>query len=226
MARLIFFDTETTGLNSEFGDRIISLGGVEYDDREKPCKEYYQLINPQGRYISATGANVHRLRLADLKDKPIFNQIVDQFLEFIKGSTLLMHNAKFDNDMIDSELKRCDKGVLTDHVDSIVDTIELKNNWALPVANSGLDALCRYYNIDLEQRKKGGHNSLIDAKLLADVYFEMRNQQVAMDFSVPTIQNYQELDNSEKKEVFRVPVAEQEIQKHNQYLQSLITKKS
>ena len=218
MSKIVFFDTETTGLRAEYGDRIIELGGVACDQSLNIVGEYRHLLDPDGREISAEGTKIHKLTIQDLQGKPKFSDIVDEFLEFIADSKLLMHNAKFDVDMINAELERCNKNKLQHYVHSIVDTLSLKNQWQVPISSNSLDALCKHFNIDLGVRIKEGHSAVLDSKLLLQVYKEMRHQPSALDFA--NANNLQSIVKEHFSEV-AVNVSAEELEQHNAYLAKL-----
>ena len=165
--REIVFDTETTGLDPR-EDRVIELGCVELVNRFPTGRTLHRYINAQGRSVHPDALAVHGISDADLADKPVFSQIVDEFLEFIDGAKLVAHNANFDIGFINAEFTRL--GQLLIEPDRVVDTLALARR-KHPMGPNSLDALCRRYGIDNSRRTK--HGALLDAELLAEVYIEL-----------------------------------------------------
>ena len=163
--RLITLDTETTGLNAKGGDRIIEIGCVALDGRVmKSTKENHLqiFINPE-REVPEDAVAIHGITTEFLNDKPKFAEIADEFLDFVRDSTLVIHNAAFDTGFLNMELERIGKGQIEDYCD-VIDTVKLAKK-LLPGRAVSLDALCRYYEIDNSNRTL--HGALLDAELLA-----------------------------------------------------------
>ncbi|RQO55403.1 DNA polymerase III subunit epsilon [Paucibacter sp. KBW04] len=171
--RQIFFDTETTGLQAEGGDRIIEIGCVEMINRQLTGNNLHLYINPQ-RASHEDALRVHGLTEAFLSDKPLFSQIAEQLLEFLAGAELVIHNAPFDIGFVNAELKRLRKPPITDVVGSVRDTLLMARDMFPGKANS-LDALCRRLEVDNSNRKL--HGALLDAELLAEVYIRLTRGQ-------------------------------------------------
>lgn len=174
--RQIFFDTETTGLEADKGDRIIEIGCVEMINRQLTGNNLHLYINPE-RASHEDALKVHGLTEAFLSDKPKFAEIVDQLLAFLAGAELVIHNAPFDIGFVNAELKRLKRGVLTDHVASVRDTLLMARDLYPGKANS-LDALCR--RLEVDNTKRVLHGALLDAELLADVYIRLTRGQDAL----------------------------------------------
>ena len=173
MLREIVFDTETTGLNATGGDRLIELGCVEIVNRIPTGREFHRYLNPQ-RDIHPDAVAVHGLTVDFLKDKPLFKDVADEFLDFIEDAPLVAHNATFDLGFVNAELERVPRPPLT--ADRIVDTLVLARR-RHPAGPNSLDALCKRYGIDLSQRTK--HGALLDSLLLAGVYVELLGERQA-----------------------------------------------
>lgn len=173
MLREIVFDTETTGLSAAAGDRLIELGCVEIVNRIPTGREFHRYINPQ-RDIHPDAVAVHGLTVDFLKDKPLFKDVVDEFMDFIADAPLVAHNATFDLGFINAELGRIAKPQLAS--DRIVDTLVLARR-RHPAGPNTLDALCKRYGIDLSQRTK--HGALLNSLLLAGVYVELLGERQA-----------------------------------------------
>jgi DNA polymerase-3 subunit epsilon len=187
--REIILDTETTGL-SRIEDRVVEIGCVEMIDLMPTGRAYHKYINPQ-RPVHREAQKIHGLSDAFLKTKPVFRRIVDRFLEFIDGATLVIHNAPFDIGMLNAELDRLGIGPLQNEV---VDTLELAKE-KRPGGRHTLDALCSAYNVDNSGRNL--HGALLDANLLSEVYVEMLGgrqfgmsleiHEAAKEFAKPSI---------------------------------------
>ncbi|RZJ08285.1 MAG: DNA polymerase III subunit epsilon, partial [Rubrivivax sp.] len=174
--RQIFFDTETTGLEADKGDRIIEVGCVEMVNRQLTGNNLHLYINPE-RASHEDALKVHGLTEAFLSDKPRFHEIVDQLLGFVAGAELVIHNAPFDVGFVNAELRRLKRGVLTDHVGGVRDTLLMARDLFPGKANS-LDALCR--RLEVDNTKRVLHGALLDAELLADVYIRLTRGQDAL----------------------------------------------
>jgi len=164
--REICFDTETTGLNPYNGDKVVEIGCVEIIDGKKTENVLHLYINPE-REIPENVIAIHGITNEFVKDKPIFADCVQQFLEFIKDSILVAHNAGFDMNFINFELTSIGLEKLPN---KIVDTLEISKR-RFPGLKNNLDALCKRFNIDASHRTK--HGALLDAELLTDVYSEL-----------------------------------------------------
>ena len=175
--RQIVLDTETTGLEPRLGHRIIEIGCVEVIDRRVTGNRYHQYINPE-REIDEGAQEVHGISTAFLSDKPLFKDIVDDFLNFIRGAELVIHNAPFDVGFIDHELNQLNQQ--NNHMDNIctvLDTLVLARKMH-PGQKNNLDALCKRYDIDNSQRDL--HGALLDAEILAETYLAMTGGQTAL----------------------------------------------
>jgi DNA polymerase-3 subunit epsilon len=172
--RQIVLDTETTGLETSQGHRIIEIGCVELVNRRLTGQHYHQYINPQ-REIDQGAIEVHGITNDFLADKPAFAQVAEEFLTFVEGAELVIHNAPFDVGFINSELKRL--GATEGTIESrcrIIDTLQMARG-KHPGQRNNLDALCQRYSVDNSQRDL--HGALLDAEILADVYLAMTGGQ-------------------------------------------------
>lgn len=175
MLRELVMDTETTGLDAKKGDRLIEIGCIELVNRIPSGREYHQYINPEGREVHPDAERVHGISNAMLNDKPVFAQVVDQFLEFLgDDGALVIHNANFDMGFINMELDRLGRPPITP--DRVIDTLALARR-KHPAGPNTLDALCKRYGIDNSKRIK--HGALMDSSLLADVYVELLGERQA-----------------------------------------------
>ncbi|MFV2060985.1 MAG: DNA polymerase III subunit epsilon [Gammaproteobacteria bacterium] len=201
--RYIVLDTETTGLETSQGHRIIEIGCVEVIDRTITGKTYHQYLNPE-REIDEGAIEVHGISNEFLKDKPKFQDIVTDFMNFINGSELIIHNARFDVGFINHELSKL-KGQKHQVEDScsILDTLALARKMH-PGQKNNLDALCKRYDVNNSERDL--HGALLDAEILADVYLAMTGGQVKLsldnfsdDFSNPEQAEIRRVDTSRSK---------------------------
>lgn len=167
MVREIVFDTETTGFDYAKGDRLVEIGAVELVNHLPTGRTYHQYINPE-REVPEDAVKVHGLTYEYLKDFPTFDKVADQWLEFIGDAKLVAHNASFDMNFVNYELKQLSKPEMS--WDNCIDTLEIARNM-FPGARCSLDALCRRFEIDNSARTF--HGALLDAQLLSEVYLEL-----------------------------------------------------
>lgn len=175
--RQIVLDTETTGLSPGDGHRVIEIGCVELVNRRITGRDYHQFLNPD-RDIDEGAERVHGISRADLEGKPRFAEVVEEFLSFIRGSELIIHNAPFDVGFLEHELRlmRHAEAEIVSHA-SVLDTLTLARE-IHPGQRNSLDALCKRYEVDSSSRDV--HGALIDADLLAQVYLAMTGGQTAL----------------------------------------------
>ena len=175
--RQIILDTETTGLEPSEGHRIIEIGCVELVNRRLTGNTYHQYIQPD-REIDAGAIEVHGITNESLKDKPRFTDIADEFLAFIKGTELVIHNAPFDVGFINHEFSMLDgDSVTVDQYCGVLDTLVMARRMH-PGQRNSLDALCKRYEIDNSRREL--HGALLDAEILADVYLALTGGQASL----------------------------------------------
>lgn len=175
--RQIVLDTETTGLEPSQGHRIIEVGCVEMIDRRPTSSHYHQYLQPD-REVDAGAMEVHGISNEFLRDKPRFADIVDEFLAFVRGAELIIHNAPFDLGFIRHELELTGRSWEEfEQQCSVIDTLALARSLH-PGQKNSLDALCKRYEIDNAQRTL--HGALLDAEILADVYLAMTGGQSSL----------------------------------------------
>jgi DNA polymerase-3 subunit epsilon len=173
MARQIILDTETTGLNARLGDRIIEIGCVEMVNRRFTGNNWHSYVNPQ-RKIEEGAKAVHGITDEFLADKRKFSEIANEFIDYIRGAELIIHNADFDIEFLDAEFARLKFGDTKSLAVTVTDTLKLAR--ALhPGKRNSLDALCDRYEIDNTHRTL--HGALLDAELLAEIYLAMTRGQ-------------------------------------------------
>lgn len=165
--REIVLDTETTGLDPETGDRIVEIGALELLNHLPTKKTFHRYLNPE-RDMPAGAFAVHGLSAEFLADKPVFAAIAREFLEFVQGAKLVIHNASFDMKFLNAELTGA--GLPKLPPDQAVDTLEIARR-KFPGAQNSLDALCRRFGVDNSSRQK--HGALLDSEILAEVYLEL-----------------------------------------------------
>ena len=171
--RQVILDTETTGLDPQEGHRIIEIGALELVDRRLTGRHFHQYLNPE-RDIEDGALEVHGISREFLQDKPVFADVAQEFLDFIEGAELLIHNAPFDVGFLDMELSLLNSDVRIESHSSVLDTLDLARNLH-PGQRNSLDALCKRYEVDNSSRKL--HGALLDAEILADVYLAMTGGQ-------------------------------------------------
>ena len=177
--REIVLDIETTGLDVNNGDRIVEIGIVELKNHVQTGACFHCYLNPE-RDSDVQALQVHGLTSEFLKDKPKFIDIVDQFIDFVSDSKIIIHNAPFDVGFINAELRKCEKKELNEN--SIIDSLLLAKKHFLGQSVS-LDSLCRKFDIDISDREI--HGALKDAKLLAHVYLELiGGKQTKLEFNM------------------------------------------
>ena len=169
----IVLDTETTGLDPRSGHRIIEVACIEMENRRFTGRHLHKYVNPE-REIDAGAQAVHGITLEFLADKPKFADIVDEFLEFINGAELVIHNAPFDIGFLNAELRRIDRVPVETVCNGVIDTLRMAKDLH-PGKRNSLDALCERYEIDNSGRTL--HGALLDTELLADVFMAMTRGQ-------------------------------------------------
>ncbi len=208
----VVLDTETTGLKVEEGHRIVEIGCIELENLIPTGKKFHYYINPE-RKVSEKALAVHGYTDSFLSDQKKFKEIVEEFLNFIKYKTLIIHNAEFDLSHLNNELKILGK----DKVDNeVIDTLNLARN-KFPGSSNSLDALCKRYRIDNSKRSK--HTALIDCDLLAKVYINLIDQrEPTLDFQPEDYQASKE--NTEKILYYKKTVipSKEELKQHNEFL--------
>ncbi len=171
--RQVFLDTETTGLAAAQGDRIIEIGCIEMLDRRYTGRRLHHYLNPQ-RASHPDAVRVHGITDDFLADKPLFEAVAGELLEFLAGAEVVIHNAAFDLGFIDAELERLGLPPTVSHVGAVTDTLLMAREM-FPGKSNSLDALCKRLEVDNSHREL--HGALLDAGLLAEVYVRMTRGQ-------------------------------------------------
>ena len=177
--KFIILDTETTGLEVQQGHRIIEIGAVLLNDRKKSEEHFHTYLNPS-RLIDEEASKVHGIMNEDLLDKPYFEEVAEEFLEFVDGSTLVIHNAAFDVGFLNNELKLASsKYPMLEEICEIEDSLALAKD-KFPGQRNSLDALANRFDISGYDRTF--HGALLDANILADVYMSLTGGQSKFEF--------------------------------------------
>lgn len=224
--RQIVLDTETTGLEVEQGHRIIEIGCVELHNRRKTNNYYHQYLNPQ-RDVEDGAYEVHGLSSEFLKDKPVFANIAEEFINFIKNSELIIHNAPFDVKFLNAELSRLNSSPrssrkIEDYCE-ILDTLVIAREMH-PGQKNSIDALCKRYGVDNSNREN--HGALLDAGILLDIYLTMTGGQADMllddepAVDITDINEYSSLASNRSRLRVIQPSSE-EIEAHHKKLESI-----
>ena len=183
-ARQIVLDTETTGLHARLGDRVIEIGCIELLGRSVSERHFHRYVNPE-RDIDEGAAKVHGLTAEFLADKPKFADIAKDFIDYVSGAELIIHNAAFDVEFIDRELSLVGLRKIAEYCPSVIDTLAMARELH-PGKRNGLDALCERYAISNSHRTL--HGALLDARLLAEVYLALTRGQesLVMELEAPS----------------------------------------
>lgn len=217
-ARQIVLDTETTGLNAKLGDRVIEVGCVELLNRRITERSFHRYVNP-GREIEEGAAKVHGITGEFLADKPKFADVAAEFLDYVRGAELVIHNADFDVEFLDQELALAGLGKLSDHVAGVVDTLALARELH-PGKRNSLDALCERYAISNAHRTL--HGAVVDAELLAEVYLAMTRGQESLGMELEAPRAAEAIAGSVDTTKLKVVRASaEEIAAHDKYLEAL-----
>ena len=221
MQRQIILDTETTGLDPKSGHRVIEIGCIELVNRKFTGEQYHIYLNPD-RDSDEAALEVHGLTSEFLSDKPRFKDIYEEFLKFISGSELLIHNAEFDVNFLDHEIKLLSKKLpsVSDSVTKITDTLQIARE-KHPGQRNSLDALVKRYEIGGYDREL--HGALLDSQILGDVYLSMTGGQSDLDFSISATEqevNENGSSNQLNSEINLkvIELNEEEKKSHKEYL--------
>lgn len=221
--RQIILDTETTGLRVDDGNRILEIAALEMVDRKIVAEHTMHLyINP-GRDSEEGALNVHGLTTEFLSDKPKFAAIADDFLAFVAGSELIIHNAPFDVGFLNAELGKLGRGKITDHVANVIDTLAMAKD-QFPGKRNSLDALCDRFEVDRSARVL--HGALIDCELLAEVYLALTRGQDSLLIDFQPDDGLAGSAGANANRAARKPLAvwqpsDDELAAHNTYLDDL-----
>jgi len=209
--RQVVLDTETTGIDPREGHRMIEIGCIEMHKRRVTANDYHQYLQPD-RNIDDEAQAVHGITPEFLADKPRFSEVVDQFMEYVQGAELIIHNAPFDVGFINNELKltKSKWGRLEDHC-TILDTLVMARD-KYPGQRNSLDALCKRLSVNNEHREL--HGALLDSQILADVYLAMtggqKNLMLGSEDASGNNEHSSAIKRLEKGRTFKIIVADKE----------------
>jgi DNA polymerase-3 subunit epsilon len=212
VSRQIILDTETTGLDPAQGHRVIEIGGIEIVDRRQTGNHFHRYINPE-RDIEEGALQVHGIRREFLDDKPKFGDIAREFLDYVSGAELVIHNAPFDVAFLNAELRLLKMRPITTYCPSVLDTLKQARELH-PGKRNSLDALCERYQIDNAGRTL--HGALLDAQLLAEVYLAMTRGQdsLLMDSEPQVVMLASEETARSRVDVIVLRASEEELAAH------------
>lgn len=220
--RQVVLDTETTGLEFRLGDRVIEIGCIELAGRRFSGRRFHHYINP-GRDIEAGAMAVHGITNEFLQDKPPFAEIAAEFVEFVRDTELVIHNAAFDVGFLNHELSLLDLPPLEQVCSGVVDTLKIARELH-PGRKNTLDALCDRYQIDNTRRTL--HGALLDAELLAEVYLAMTRGQESLIIDLEQVAAAHELPPPTDRPPLRVLRASEEEQAEHERVLQAIAKES
>ena len=218
--RQVFLDTETTGLSPDQGDRIIEIGCVELVNRKLTGNNKHFYVNP-GRDSHEEALKVHGITTEFLSDKPKFETIVDELLDYIKGANVVIHNAPFDLGFLNKELQLLGRPAFKQFVATVTDSLAMAKEM-YPGKRNGLDALCDRLGVDNSGRSL--HGALLDAELLADVYINLTRGQDALLIDTPATNvagAHQAVVDLRAFELTVVPASESECVSHEEVLKQI-----
>ena len=213
----VFLDTETTGLSFDKGHKIVEVACIETQDLIPTGKVFHQLINPK-RDIPEDAFKIHGFTEKFLSDKETFDKIADDFLRFIQGKKIIIHNAIFDLSFLNGELNYIKKSPIDKKL--VIDSLEIARN-KFPGTSNSLDALCKRFNIDISRRTK--HNALLDCELLREVYINLLDVKepklnLSTNNNLPNSLN----KNNYNKMILNIPNTE--IKSHKAFLKKELKK--
>ena len=223
-ARIVTFDTETTGLDYKSGDRVIEIGLVEILGREKSKKTFQTYLNPEGKEISEGARAITNISDSDLVDAPKFSEVVDDFIDFIKDAEVVIHNAEFDVGFINNELKIIGHSIkdIRD-ICTVFDTL-MHARKVFPGQKNSLDALSN--RLDVIGYDRQFHGALLDAQILADVYLNLTGGQVKLELSSANkeVENNIAADTDIKFNVKKFTAQEEDVSNHQKILLAMSEK--
>ena len=223
-ARIVTFDTETTGLDYKSGDRVIEIGLVEILGREKSKKTFQTYLNPEGKEISEGAKAITNISDSDLVNAPKFAEVVDDFIDFIKGAEVVIHNAEFDVGFINNELKIIGHSIkdIRD-ICTVFDTL-IHARKVYPGQKNSLDALSN--RLDVIGYDRQFHGALLDAQILADVYLNLTGGQVKLELSSEhkEVENNISTDTDIKFNVKKFTAKGEDLSSHQKILLALSEK--
>ncbi len=213
----IFLDTETTGLSFKDGHKIVEIACIETKDLIATGRVFHKLINPQ-RNVPEEAYNVHGFSTELLSQKESFDKVADEFLNFIRGKKIIIHNAPFDLSFLNGELNLINKNLIDNKL--IIDSLDIARSKFPGVSNS-LDALCKKFNIDLSKRTK--HNALLDCELLREVYINLLDAKEPK-FNLSSSSPEKNAIKNKSYSKIILDISESEIKSHKEFLKKDLKK--
>ncbi len=213
----VFLDTETTGLSFKDGHKIVEIACVETKDLIATGKVFHKFINPK-RSMPEEAFNVHGFSESFLSDKETFNEIADEFLSFIKGKKIIIHNAQFDLGFLNGELNLIKKDLIDKNL--VIDSLHIARN-KFPGTSNSLDSLCKKFNIDLSRRTK--HNALLDCELLREVYINLLDAKEPR-FNLSSNNNESQIISNLNYNKKILKISDNEIKLHNEFIKKELKK--
>ena len=213
----VFLDTETTGLSFRDGHKVVEIACIETKDLITTGKVFHKLINPK-RSVPEEAFKIHGFSQEFLSDKETFDQVADEFLNFIKDKKIIIHNASFDLSFLDGELGSIQKEKINKKL--VIDSLEVARN-KFPGTSNSLDALCKRFNIDLSRRTK--HNALLDCELLREAYINLLDAKEPK-FNLSNSVSEMNIKKAKDYNKTVVKISEAEIKKHKDFLKSELKK--
>ena len=217
----IFLDTETTGLSVHDKHRIVEIACIETNDLTPTKKIFHKILNPQ-RDVPVEAFKIHGFSTDFLKNKETFNEVADEFLEFIKDKKIIIHNASFDLGFLNYQLKLIRKNEIKKN--NVIDSLDVARG-KFPGTSNTLDALCRRFNIDLSKRSK--HNALLDCELLREVYINLLDaKEPKLMFSNENLEINQENKKNDNKNYCKTIIkpTDKELELHKKFLKTELKK--
>ena len=213
----IFLDTETTGLSFKEGHKIVEIACIETNDLIPTGKIFHKFINPK-RDVPEEAFKVHGFSQKFLSDKETFDEIVNDFLKFIEGKKIIIHNASFDLGFLNGEISAVKKNIIDKKL--VIDSLEIARN-KFPGSSNSLDALCKRFNVDLSKRTK--HNALLDCELLREVYINLLDAKEPK-FNLSSNNNEVNVVKNESYNKNIVQISDTEIKLHKEFLKQDLKK--
>ncbi len=215
----IFLDTETTGLSFKEGHKIVEIACIETKDLIPTNKIFHKLINPK-RDVPDEAFKIHGFSETFLKNKETFEKVADEFLNFIEGKKLIIHNANFDLSFLNGELEFVKKKLINRAL--VTDSLEVARN-KFPGTSNSLDSLCKRFNIDISKRVK--HNALLDCELLREVYINLLDvKEPKLDLSSIDQEKMGSTNKEKRYNKTILQVSKTELQNHKDFLKSDLKK--
>lgn len=213
----VFLDTETTGLSFKDGHKIVEIACVETKDLIATGNIFHRLINPQ-RNIPEEAFRIHGFSEKFLSSKETFDKISDDFLNFIHGKKIIIHNASFDLSFLNGELRLINKSLIEPKL--VIDSLEVARN-KFPGLSNSLDSLCKRFNIDTSKRTK--HNALLDCQLLREVYINLLDaKEPKFNLSTKDLDQNTSINKNYNKKILKI--SDEEINMHNDFLKKELKK--